>query len=306
MSLVSVKRLLSTYSPISETYSVDPEKESQGPFARETCDLESAAGSELSDVKSIPNEKKSFKIVDARVVSDAIIGLSDGLTVPFALTAGLSTMEDTKVVIFGGLAELIAGAISMGLGGYLGAKSEENLYQATLKETIAETVAYPSSTAVMISDIFAPYDLPPIIVADLTAHLSRSPNLPSFLMNFHHTLAEPSGSRALTCALTIALGYFVGGFVPLVPYFFVGPHEVYHGLRWSAATMVVALFLFGYGKTCLVSGWRGSQNIRRGVVGGVQMVLVGGLAAGTAMALVKAFQSLASSGSPDDKPNHNG
>jgi VIT1/CCC1 family predicted Fe2+/Mn2+ transporter len=68
-------------------------------------------------------EKKNW--VDARVISDAIIGLSDGLTVPFALTAGLSTLEDTKVVVFGGLAELIAGAISMGLGGYLGAKSEE-------------------------------------------------------------------------------------------------------------------------------------------------------------------------------------
>ena len=63
--------------------------------------------------------------VDARVISDAIIGLSDGLTVPFALTAGLSAIGNTRVVIFGGMAELIAGAISMGLGGYLGAKSEQ-------------------------------------------------------------------------------------------------------------------------------------------------------------------------------------
>lgn len=67
----------------------------------------------------------SARIIDGRTVSDAIIGLSDGMTVPFALTAGLSALGDTKVVVFGGLAELIAGAISMGLGGYLGAKSEE-------------------------------------------------------------------------------------------------------------------------------------------------------------------------------------
>jgi VIT1/CCC1 family predicted Fe2+/Mn2+ transporter len=88
--------------------------------------------------------------------------------------------------------------------------------------------------------------------------------LPSFLMNFHHTLPEPSESRAVLCALTIALGYFIGGFVPLVPYFFVGPHDAFVALRWSIATMVIALFLFGYGKTCFVSGWRGKRARRAG------------------------------------------
>lgn len=123
--------------------------------------------------------------------------------------------------------------------------------------------------------------------------------LPSFLMNFHHTMQEPSDSRAFFCALTIALGYFVGGFVPLLPYFFVGPHAAFVALRWSIATMAVALFLFGYGKTCFVSGWNGKRNVRRGLVGGMQMVLVGGAAAGSAMALVKGFQLWASSS--DDK-----
>lgn len=75
--------------------------------------------------KQRDGDRKGLRLIDGRTVSDAIIGLSDGMTVPFALTAGLSTMGDTKVVVFGGLAELIAGAISMGLGGYLGAKSEE-------------------------------------------------------------------------------------------------------------------------------------------------------------------------------------
>ncbi|KAK9321067.1 VIT family-domain-containing protein [Lipomyces orientalis] len=299
MSLAYLKNLLSRYSRLSETYSVDSEKVFQVPFGKEPCDVELVAGSESSEVRSFLQEKK--KVVDARLVSDAIIGLSDGMTVPFALTAGLSTLEDTNVVVFGGLAELIAGAISMGLGGYLGAKSEEQSYQASLKETREQAVVHPSSTAAMISDIFDPYDLPSTLVADLAAHISQSPNLPYFLMKFHHALPEPSESRAITCAITIALGYFVGGFVPLLPYFFVGPHEAFYALRWSVATMVVALFLFGYGKTCFVSGWRGSQNIRRGVIGGLQMVLVGGLAAGSAMVLVKAFQSLASSGSPDDK-----
>lgn len=113
-------------------------------------------------------------------------------------------------------------------------------------------------------------------------------------MNFHHTLPEPSDSRAVLCALTIAMGYFIGGFVPLLPYFFVGPTDAFVALRWSIATMVIALFAFGYGKTCFVSGWKGRRNVRRGFIGGAQMVLVGGVAAGSAMGLVKGFQYLAS------------
>jgi VIT1/CCC1 family predicted Fe2+/Mn2+ transporter len=151
----------------------------------------------------------------------------------------------------------------------------------------------PSSVSTTIEEIFEPYELPAELVSQLTSHLSASPMLPSFLMNFHHTLPEPSGSRAVICALTIALGYFIGGFVPLLPYFFVGPHDAFVALRWSIATMAVALFLFGYGKTCFVSGWRGQRNVRKGVIGGFQMVLVGGVAAGSAMGLVKAFQLLA-------------
>ncbi|RHZ67550.1 VIT1/CCC1 transporter family protein [Aspergillus thermomutatus] len=300
MSLSSIKGLLSNYSPVTE--SPDLEKEYHYPLRNGSEDLESASGSDANKpARREGTEKKESKIIDGRTVSDAIIGLSDGLTVPFALTAGLSALGDTKVVVFGGLAELIAGAISMGLGGYLGAKSEEESYRATLKETRNEIVADPSATTETISEIFAPYDLPSELVSQLTDHLSASPMLPSFLMNFHHTLPEPSGSRALICALTIALGYFIGGFVPLLPYFFVGPHDAFIALRWSIATMAIALFLFGYGKTCFVSGWKGRQNIRRGFIGGLQMVLVGGVAAGSAMGLVKGFQLLASSGEGHDE-----
>lgn len=115
MSFSSLKGLLSNYSPVTD----DSEKEYQYPLRN--GDIESTAGPSR---KPDAAERKGFHI-DGRTVSDAIIGLSDGMTVPFALTAGLSALGDTKVVVFGGLAELIAGAISMGLGGYLGAKSEE-------------------------------------------------------------------------------------------------------------------------------------------------------------------------------------
>ncbi|KAJ5888125.1 Vacuolar iron transporter cccA [Penicillium taxi] len=282
MSISSISGFMANYSPISgRTSSSDDEKS-----------LVLQRGDEEAGEKQ-PVREKTSNWIDGRTVSDAIIGLSDGMTVPFALTAGLSALGDTKVVVFGGMAELIAGAISMGLGGYLGAKSEEESYKATLKETKSQTITSPGSISTTISDIFEPYELPSELVSQLTSHLSCSPMLPSFLMNFQHTLPEPSGSRAVTCALTIAIGYFIGGFVPLLPYFFVGPHDAFVALRWSIATMIVALFMFGYGKTCFVSGWRGRRNIRSGIIGGLQMVLVGGLAAGSAMGLVKGFQLLA-------------
>ncbi|KAL4915274.1 VIT family-domain-containing protein [Aspergillus aurantiobrunneus] len=282
MSLASLKGLL---SPTNTEY--DVEKDSR--------DVSSDGESANGEGKRREGAAKDTRFIDGRVISDAIIGLSDGMTVPFALTAGLSALGDTKVVVFGGFAELIAGAISMGLGGYLGAKSEEESYHATLKETEKQTITDPASVSETIHDIFTPYDLPPHLVSELTSHLSSSPNLPSFLMNFHHTLPEPSGSRAVTCAVTIALGYFIGGFVPLLPYFFVGPNDAFLALKWSIATMAIALFIFGYGKTCFVCGWKGAKNLRKGVVGGLQMVLVGGVAAGCAMGLVKGFSALADS-----------
>ncbi|KAF3386128.1 Protein CCC1 [Penicillium rolfsii] len=290
MSITSTSGLMSNYSRLSEHRSSTEEENEKDMHLRLQSDVEAAEG---LNRRTPVTDKKASRWIDGRTVSDAIIGLSDGMTVPFALTAGLSALGDTKVVVFGGMAELIAGAISMGLGGYLGAKSEEESYKATLKETETQTMTDPASISTTIEEIFEPYELPSELVSQLTGHLAASPMLPSFLMNFHHTLPEPSGSRAVVCALTIALGYFIGGFVPLLPYFFVGPHDAFVALRWSIATMVVALFLFGYGKTCFVSGWSGRRNVRKGVIGGFQMVLVGGVAAGSAMGLVKAFQALA-------------
>jgi vacuolar iron transporter family protein len=97
----------------------------------------------------------------------------------------------------------------------------------------------------------------------------------------------------MTCALTIALGYFIGGLVPLLPYFFVAKTHVTVALCWSIGIMITALFVFGYVKTCFVAGWRGRANVLHGVVGAAQMVVVGSAAAGAAMGVVKAFKSFA-------------
>lgn len=241
-------------------------------------------------LQSYSSTSKSSRI-DPRIISDAIIGLSDGLTVPFALTAGLSALGNTQVVIYGGLAELIAGSISMGLGGYLGAKSEAESYSATQVETrkkiMADTAGVEDDVRSIVGDFGLPDELGELVTRSLVD--GDEDRLEKFLMKFEHSLPEPPSNRALVCALTIAMGYFIGGFVPLLPYFFVGGDDVRKGLLLSACVMVVTLFAFGYAKTAAVHGCSGSSVIWKGLRGGAEMMIVGSLAAGAAMGLVVLF-----------------
>ncbi|KAI9835653.1 MAG: hypothetical protein M1837_003680 [Sclerophora amabilis] len=249
----------------------------------------SLANDESDDGSS--RKRRRFKL-DVRVISDAIIGLSDGLTVPFALTAGLSTFGDKKVVIYGGLAELIAGAISMGLGGYLGAKSEAHSYRTTIAETDTLIKASLDDAVKLVKSTLDPFELPSASVDEVTTQLQQSPEqMLSYLMKFHHGMGEPASNRALISGATIASGYFFGGFIPLIPYFFVGHRPITDALWWSVIVMVFALVTFGYCKTCIICGWHGKTNVWSGIKGAFQMVLVGGAAAGAAMGLVKAFHS---------------
>ena len=140
-----------------------------------------------------------------------------------------------------------------------------------------------------ITGVFEPYNLPKSTLDDLTAHLAQSPKLVDFVMQFQHCAEAPAASRAFTSALTIALGYFLGGLLPLIPYFCVRSDQLFTGLYISVGVMVFALFTFGYVKTCVVIGWHGDRNIRQGCYGGLQMVAIGSIAAGAAMGLVKAF-----------------
>ncbi|GES60907.1 DUF125-domain-containing protein [Aspergillus terreus] len=224
--------------------------------------------------------------INPRIVSDAILGLSDGLTVPFALSAGLSALGNTKVVVLGGLAELTAGAISMGLGGYVGAKSEAESYETTVREATELVDSSPTETSAIIHDIFSDHGIPEDAIAQINSSLHASRDrLLDFLITFHHKEAQPDCNQAWISAITLALGYFVGGFIPLIPYFLVD--RVILALYYSIAVMGVTLLAFGYIKTCVVRGWTGRENIRAGIKGGVQMCFVGGVAAGAAIALVR-------------------
>lgn len=226
--------------------------------------------------------------ISPRMISDATIGLSDGLTVPFALTAGLSALGDSSVVIYGGFAELIAGGISMGLGGYLGAKGEAEAYQAALTETKAIVANDHQKAASLVRGTFNEYDFSEAALHEMTTSLLASPGqMVDFLMRFHHQLAEAdyAPSRAYVSGLTIALGYILGGLVALFPYvFFSSIKDAFFG---SVIVMAIALFTFGWVKTVLVSDinrWTCFKN-------GTQMMVLGGVAAGAAMGCVKAIGS---------------
>lgn len=233
-----------------------------------------------SDVNTLPTR------INPRIIADATIGLSDGLTVPFALTAGLSALGDTKVVIYGGFAELVAGAISMGLGGYLGAKSEAEAYRAALSETRVITKLDPSKAEGMVREAFEGFGLDEQSLASIVRSLSAEPEkMVEFLMRFRHQLVEAdyTSARAYVSGLTISAGYFFGGLVPLVPYLFLT--RIRDAFVGSVVVMALALFAFGWFKTSLVgqsSRWACLKN-------SVQMILLGGVAAGAAMGCVKAI-----------------
>lgn len=221
-----------------------------------------------------------------RVMSDAIIGLSDGLTVPFALTAGLSSLGDSKLVITGGLAELVSGAISMGLGGYLAAKSEDEYYHFQVQKE-KETFAYaPCETTSALQEVLAQYKLSPETIKRFVIDLEKHPDdLIDFVIKFARGLEEPANGRQLTSAMTIGLAYFFGGFIPLIPFFFT--ELVDTGLYISCIVMGITLFAFGSIKTVISLGCDcGKWSI---IGNGIKMTLTGGTAAAAAWGLVRAI-----------------
>ncbi|KAF4214918.1 hypothetical protein CNMCM8980_008853 [Aspergillus fumigatiaffinis] len=272
------KPLLSTSD--SDTLGGDEDQDIEAQRSYRTFHTSRDDSDSVSSSSSTPRSR-----INPRIISDAILGLSDGLTVPFALSAGLSALGNTKVVVLGGLAELAAGAISMGLGGYVGAKSEAESYQATVRETKELIETSPVETSAIVRDTFSAYGLPEAAISQINASLHASHDrLLDFLISFHQKETQPDCNQAWISAITLALGYFVGGFIPLIPYFMVD--QVIVALYWSIGVMAVTLLAFGYIKTCVVRGWSGRDNIIAGIKGGVQMCFVGGVAAGAAIALV--------------------
>lgn len=216
----------------------------------------------------------------SETVRDIVIGMSDGLTVPFALAAGLTASEvaTSNVVVTAGLAEVAAGAIAMGLGGFLAARTDAEHYAAERRREMDETVKMPERERQEVAEIFRGYGLADAEIEPILAALCRQPDRwVDFMMRFELGLEQPNPRRAGLSAATIGGSYIVGGMIPLAPYFVI--QTLSRALLASTAVTLVALFVFGYFKGRLVglSPWRGA----------LQTTLIGGLAAGVAFALAQ-------------------
>ncbi|KIX05026.1 uncharacterized protein Z518_05898 [Rhinocladiella mackenziei CBS 650.93] len=280
-----------------ETLPTAPDLEANRPLLSRTTTLQDLANGQETPVLSSNKNSRTCKCdfwsnwsfrLDARLVSDAILGLSDGLTVPFALTAGLTALGDTRVVILGGLAELIAGAISMGLGGYVGAKSEVESYEATDRSCNTLILHEPDAASDCVREYFEQFGLSAEETSRVADHIkASSPMFKDFLMQNHFQAAKPERGRPYLSALTLGISYFIGGFIPLIPYFIVVRSDVLTGLWWSIGLMAVVLLMFGYVKTGVVRGWTGRENYQACTGGAIQMLVVGVIAAGAAVCLVR-------------------
>ena len=149
----------------------------------------------------------------------------------------------------------------------------------------------PGEACALVKEVFAPYGLSRSAIRALTENLRSSPErFLGFLMTFHHQESFPTMKQAYKTAVTLALAYFFGGLIPLIPYFIVERHQVMLALWWSIGIMAITLLLFGYAKTCIVVGWKGRQNVWQGTKGGLQMLAVGAAAVAAAIGLVKAIE----------------
>ncbi len=212
-------------------------------------------------------------------VRDVVLGMSDGLTVPFALAAGVSgAVHRSLVVLVAGFAELAAGAISMGLGGYLAAQSDVDVYHRARRQEQREVVEVPDEERQEVRDILRDYGLKGATLESAVGALtSNAETWVEFMMREEHGLSRPEPQEHVRSGTTIGLSYLAGGVVPLLPYFL--PVALPVALRLSAALTLLVLFAFGWLKGRLI----GTAPARSAL----QAVLVGGLAAGVAFVLAR-------------------
>jgi VIT1/CCC1 family predicted Fe2+/Mn2+ transporter len=214
-------------------------------------------------------------------VRDIVIGMSDGLTVPFALAAGLSgTVESSGIIITAGLAEVAAGAIAMGLGGYLAARTDAEHFTSERTREERETEEMPEQEAAEVADVLRSYGLADENVATVVDSIrANKQRWVDFMMRFELGLEEPDPKRASRSAFTIALSYIAGGLVPLAPYFFI--RTVHSALIGSVGVTLLALLIFGYikGRFTTAKPFRSAW----------QTVVVGTLAATAAFVIAKAI-----------------
>ena len=224
-----------------------------------------------------PHTERHF--TSSEVVRDIVIGMADGLTVPFALAAGLSgAIDQTGIIVTAGLAEIAAGSIAMGLGGYMAAKSDAEHYAKEREREKREVAEIPHEEMREVAEVFQAYGLTPEQTWPIVQALRKQPgNWVDFMMRFELGLEKPDPKRALTSALTIAGAYVAGGMIPLSPYIF--SHTSANALLLSIVMTLIALLVFGFVK----GRFTGTRPVRSAL----QTAFIGSVAAGAAFAIAR-------------------
>ncbi|HWR34537.1 MAG TPA: VIT1/CCC1 transporter family protein [Clostridia bacterium] len=212
-------------------------------------------------------------------VRDVVIGMADGLTVPFALAAGLTGAIDvSRIVVVAGLAEIAAGSIAMGLGGYMAARSDAEHYVSEREREVREVSEKPQEEADEVTEVFQTYGLSPDESGPAVAALCRRPkDWVDFMMRFELGLEAPDPKRAYRSAVTIAGSYIAGGLIPLSPYMLT--HSASSALGFSVFVTLVALGVFGF-----IKGRFTGMNPLRSAS---QTVVIGGTAAAAAFLIAR-------------------
>ncbi len=224
-----------------------------------------------------PHSERHF--TGSAMIRNIVIGMADGLTVPFALAAGLSgAVDSTTIIVTAGLAEMAAGSIAMGLGGYLAARSDAEHYASERIREQHEIDTVPDLETQEVAAILATYGVEPAQSTLITNALRQRPQAwLDFMMRFELGLEEPEPKRALTSALTIGFAYMAGGFIPLAPYLLIAQSST--ALIYSVVFTLAALLIFGYIK----GRFTGAPPLRSAL----QTALIGGLAAAAAFGIAR-------------------
>lgn len=218
----------------------------------------------------------------SEIIRDVVIGMSDGLTVPFALAAGLSgAVASSSIVVIAGIAEIAAGSIAMGLGGYLAGKTEQDHYNSELRREYAEVERIPEMEKQEVKDFFESIGLSEDLQAKATEEIARDQKQwVDFMMKFELGLDKPDPRRAAKSALNIGISYIAGGIIPLSPYFFIEDSK--EALKFSIVATLICLFIFGYFKSKIT----GVPVLS----GALKVMLIGALAAGAAYGVAMLFK----------------
>lgn len=226
---------------------------------------------------------EEFHLKSSDALRDIVIGMSDGLTVPFALAAGLSgAVDSTHIIVIAGIAEVAAGSIAMGLGGYLAGKTEQDHYQSELKREHDEVENLRHKEIEETKDFFKSIGLSEDLQIKATEEIALDKKKwVEFMMKYELGLEKPDPRRATKSALNIGLSYVVGGLVPLCPYFFIdSPVEA---LKISAFVTLICLFVFGWFKSRItgINTWWGALKV----------MMIGAAAASAAFGVAKLFEA---------------